>query len=109
MNQTMDLGQYRASETEKQRTRDLMRHIQGLAGSGKLALDIGARDGHFSRLLAEHFESVVALDLETPSIQHRHVLCVQGDVTALEYPDDAFDFVFCAEVLEHLPGRAGCT
>lgn len=101
----MDLSGYRESDTEKQRTRDLMAHIQAHADGGRTALDIGARDGHFSRLLAEHFASVVALDLERPVFQHANVSCVQGDVTALDFPDDTFDFVFCAEVLEHIPAH----
>ena len=29
--------------------------------------------------------------------------CVQGDITALEFPTDFFDIVVCTEVLEHIP------
>jgi SAM-dependent methyltransferase len=66
-------------------------------------LDVGARDGHFSRLLAEYFETVTALDLSIPQFDFDDVRPVQGDVTKLEFPDDYFDVVFCAEVLEHVP------
>jgi ubiquinone/menaquinone biosynthesis C-methylase UbiE len=81
----------------------LIRIIVNLASSGQNALDIGARDGHFSKLLTEYFRPVFALDLEKPSIKHKNVECVQGDVTNLDFPDNQFDFVFCAEVLEHIP------
>jgi SAM-dependent methyltransferase len=66
-------------------------------------LDIGARDGHFSKLLTQYFDRVVALDLQTPSFYHPSVEKVAGDATQLEYPDNSFDCVFCAEVLEHIP------
>ena len=66
-------------------------------------LDVGARDGHFSRLLTEHFEHVTALDLAKPQFCLDRVLPVQGDVTHLQFPDNEFDVVFCAEVLEHIP------
>jgi ubiquinone/menaquinone biosynthesis C-methylase UbiE len=66
-------------------------------------LDVGARDGHFSRLLTEHFESVTALDLTVPQIDVEGVRSIQGDVTDLQFPDNNFDVVLCAEVLEHVP------
>lgn len=101
----MDLIEYRKSDKEKNRTNDLMRIIHNLNNSEHNALDIGARDGHFSKLLAERFNSVFALDLEKPSIQHDNIICIQGDVTNLEFRDGSFDFVFCVEVLEHIPTK----
>lgn len=99
----MDLAEYRASDLEKQRTEDLMGLIRLASGSGNTALDIGARDGHFSRLLAGCFKMVTALDLEKPSIDLHNVYCVQGNLTKLEFKDNSFDFTLCAEVLEHIP------
>ena len=66
-------------------------------------LDIGARDGHFSRLLTEYFDEVTALDLERPTFNFPRVLPVAGDVNRLQFADGFFDVVFCAEVLEHIP------
>jgi SAM-dependent methyltransferase len=96
----MDIQQYRASTSEKLRTDDLLRLIPE---SGQAALDVGARDGHFSRLIADRFTEVTALDLNCPQIDHPRVKCVKGDITHLDFPDGAFDFVLCAEVLEHIP------
>lgn len=91
---------YRATASEQERTADLM----ALAPrSGAVALDVGARDGYFSRLLADRFERVIALDLAKPDISHRRVECVQGDAGALPYADASIDFVLCTEVLEHIP------
>jgi len=98
----MDLSQYRQSESEQHRTEDLMNLIQHISGSQRNALDIGARDGHFSVLLTEFFDDVTALDLKKPSISHSRITCVQGDITSLDFDDNTFDFVFCAEVLEHI-------
>lgn len=96
----MDLTAYRASDLERQRSTDLLRLIPP---SGKRALDIGARDGHFSILMAARFTEVIALDLTKPTIAHPGVECVEGNAAALPFQDNDFDFVFCAEVLEHIP------
>jgi hypothetical protein len=98
----MDLAEYRNSAREKERVADLM----GLVPThGESALDIGARDGFISKLLAERFLKVTSLDLDRPEIVHERILCVKGDVTALDFPDASFDLVFCAEVLEHIPPK----
>jgi SAM-dependent methyltransferase len=96
----MDLKRYRLTESEQARTGDLLRLLPRGGGS---VLEVGARDGYFSRLLAEHFEEVVALDLEKPAFAIDRVTPVQGDVRSLDFPDDFFDCVFCTEVLEHVP------
>lgn len=70
---------------------------------GSSALDVGARDGYMSLMLAERFDRVVALDLSPPTIEHPRVECMQGDAAALAFPDGAFHTVICAEVLEHIP------
>jgi len=54
-------------------------------------------------LLVELFDEVTALDLEKPTISHDKIACVQGDIINLDFDDNTFDLVFCAEVLEHIP------
>jgi ubiquinone/menaquinone biosynthesis C-methylase UbiE len=95
----MDLHKYRTSKSEQARAQDLLRI---LPSQGRSVLEIGARDGFFSRLLAERFETVTALDLDKPSIQLDRVVPFQGDVRRLAFPDHAFDCVVCTEVLEHV-------
>jgi SAM-dependent methyltransferase len=98
------LETYRASQSEQARTADLLRL---LPKGRRSVLDIGARDGHFSRLLSQHFAEVTALDLRKPCFEIPRVVAVAGDVTHLDFPDDSFDCVFCAEVLEHIPDVQG--
>jgi SAM-dependent methyltransferase len=102
-----DLQKYRASELEKARTADLLRVLpKGRA----TVLDIGARDGFFSKLLTEHFASVTALDLKKPPFHYPGIVTVAGDVTKLDFPDNAFDCIFCTKVLEHVPDvRKACS
>jgi hypothetical protein len=97
-----ELAEFRGREVEQRRVADLMNHLpQGLNS----ALDIGARDGFISKLLVEKVRNVTALDLETPVIDDERIHCAKGDVTNLDFPDDSFDLVLCAEVLEHIPTR----
>jgi hypothetical protein len=99
----MDLSEYRESSAEQNRTNDLLDVINNIDSVHRNALDIGARDGHFSKLLAGRYESVFALDLEKPTFKYKNVNCIQGNVINLEFCDGYFDFVFCVEVLEHIP------
>ena len=96
----MALTEYRASTLEQQRTADLLRLMPT---TGRHALDIGARDGHLSLLMADRFEKVIALDLTKPKLSHPKVQCLQGSAAEMQFSDKTFDFVFCAEVLEHVP------
>ena len=95
----MDLTEYRASPFERRRASDLLRLMPI---SGRNALDIGARDGYFSLLIADRFERVTALDLDEPKIEHPKIRCVKGDVAKMQFAEGSFDLVFCAEVLEYV-------
>jgi SAM-dependent methyltransferase len=95
-----DLTAYRQRPVERQRVDDLLAMVPP---GVRTVLDIGARDGHLSRLLANRGLQVTALDLEAPRIDDERIRCVAGDATALTYADGEFDLVLCAEVLEHIP------
>jgi Methyltransferase domain len=97
----MDLKDYRESPREQARIDSLL----GLISDGDTALDIGTRDGYFAKKMAERYTLVTALDLELPDIVHPKINPVKGNVGALQFDDNVFDTVLCAEVLEHLPGE----
>ena len=96
------LKEYRESQSEEKRSEDLARLVRLIPGKRGSVLDVGARDGHFSLALTEFYERVTALDLEKPSISHEGIDCVEGNITKLAFAENAFELVFCAEVLEHL-------
>src|SRR5215470_7764548 len=98
----MDLTEYRAGESARNRIAVLMMLLPENLDS---VVDVGARDGFISKLLAGRFPKVTALDLEEPRIDDERIRCVKGDVTDLNFPDASFDLVFCAEVIEHIPSR----
>ena len=98
----MNLDDYRNTTDEQARIADLLRLLTDRCDS---VLDVGARDGYVTKLLAEHFQRVVALDLTRPLIDHPRVTCVTGDVTRLNFPDGSMECIVCAEVLEHIPGN----
>jgi SAM-dependent methyltransferase len=98
--QMTGLEQYRASDMEKARTADL---VGMLPRNRKSVLDVGAREGFFSKLLTEHFPVVTAVDLQPLCFRYPRVERVAADATRLPFADNSFDCVFCAEVLEHIP------
>lgn len=91
------MREYRVSARERARELDLVSRF----GAGQMVLDVGARDGHYARLLCHGYARVVALDIEEPEIGG--CANVAGDVRNLQFDDNTFDFVLCAEVLEHVP------
>jgi ubiquinone/menaquinone biosynthesis C-methylase UbiE len=96
----MDLKEYRKSDIEQLRINSLM----DLVPSGlKKALDLGARDGYLSKKLTGYFDKVVAVDLQKPDIIDDKIESRQGDIAQLDFADNSFDLVLCAEVLEHIP------
>lgn len=94
------LDSYRQNTREQERIGSLFALVPE---HGTSALDVGARDGYLAKKLAECFDSVIALDIEQPDIDHPRILPVKGDATCLGFPDNHFDVVLCAEVLEHIP------
>ena len=97
----MSPNEYQNTPDEQKRVADLMDLLpHGL----DTVLDVGARDGFISKRLADRARRVTALDLELPVIDDPRITCVKGNATALDFDSDSFDLVFCAEVLEHIPG-----
>lgn len=94
-----DWQKYRDKPEEKERVNELFGLIDQ---RGEMALDIGAHEGFMSRMLTERFSHVVALDILKPQIEHPAISPIQGDICHLPFADNSFDFVLCAEVLEHI-------
>jgi 2-polyprenyl-3-methyl-5-hydroxy-6-metoxy-1,4-benzoquinol methylase len=77
-------------------------------------LEVGCGDGSFTRNLAEHSARVTAVDISASQIErnaraHPEIQFVQHDVAQpFPFALEAFDVIWCSEVLEHLfdPGFA---
>ena len=88
--------------------------------AGWRALDAGCGGGSHLPILADLVGPagrVVALDLEAANLDAARALCARqplpcavsldrGSITALPYPDDSFDAVWCANVAQHLDDAA---
>jgi SAM-dependent methyltransferase len=76
-------------------------------GGGRRVLDIGCAGGYLGEILAEHGFSVTGIDLpgtaHPPGI-HFVAADLDGGLPALE---GCFDYILCADVLEHLREPAG--
>jgi len=92
----IDLGQANQRHTTKGKliALDLVGH-----GSGDdKALDVGCRDGYFTKLLEVRGYNVISVDIEK-----KFEKCIVDDVNKpLPYRDNAFNLIWCSEVIEHL-------
>jgi SAM-dependent methyltransferase len=98
----VDYVKYRQSPSEQARIADLIRILPRNRSS---VVDIGARDGFITSILAQYFARVTSLDIVPPQFDDRSVTSIQGDVTRLPFADNSFDVVCCLEVLEHIEPR----
>ena len=82
---------------------------------GDTVLDCGCGEGFYTLIFSELFDCRVhALDYSRDLVgrarewvsQKDRVRFHVGDVTALPFPDEAFDRIVCTEVLEHIPDHA---
>ncbi len=72
--------------------------------AGSAVLDIGARDGGLRRFLPQGVR-YQGIDI-APEFARPDVL-IQDVSQGIPFPDGAYDFVFCIEVLEHVPNPFG--
>ncbi|MEW6076552.1 MAG: class I SAM-dependent methyltransferase [Thermodesulfobacteriota bacterium] len=79
-------------------------------------IDIGTGCGILLPALSRHFESVIALDLETEFLkqvktgfkENKAMQWLAGDARFLPIRDNVADLVVCAEVLEHIDSGLVC-
>jgi len=73
-------------------------------GNGRRLLDVGCADGYLSRLFAERGFSVTAIDAPGPRRAITDgIRYLEADLdSGLPMSEGRFDFVVCADILEHL-------
>lgn len=73
-------------------------------------LDIGASTGVIDAYLAQHFDSVIGIDIDVKAIEHaknnfrsQNLHFYHGDALNIEVKNESIDVVICSQVYEHVP------
>lgn len=69
-------------------------------------LEVGSGPQGVARYLQNN---VTGLELHRIRPAVKNLQIIEGSVTAIPYPDNAFDYVICSDVLEHLPAASRLT
>jgi len=75
--------------------------------AGKLVLDAGCGSGRFSEIALKLGASLIGVDYSSAveasklNLSATDKLIVQGDLAALPFSDQTFDFIYCIGVLQH--------
>jgi len=97
----IDVGQAQMKEKTKGKL-IAFSFVPMVSNSASEALDIGCRDGYWSRGLIDRGYRVTSLDIEP-----KYEKAIRYDANnKLPYDDNKFDIVWCSEVIEHLRNPA---
>jgi SAM-dependent methyltransferase len=91
---------WRSPAEERMRFRKAAALARVPPGAGAAVLDIGARDGGLRRFLPEgvRYQGIdIAPEFARPDVT------IQDVSQGIPFPAASYDFVFCIEVLEHVP------
>jgi len=73
-------------------------------------LDVGGSAGVIDNYLADHFLSVIGIDIDEPAIElaknqfkKTNLEFQLGDAMQLSFSDNTFDVVVCSQIYEHVP------
>jgi len=84
-----------------------MQYILPVVGqvADAVVLDLGCLDGHFTQYLTGRGNCVHAVDIRDYGIRRAlpTVRFCRGSGARLPYADASFDFLFCSDVVEHVP------
>jgi len=74
------------------------------------ALNVGGSSGIIDNILANHFQSVIGVDIDADAIEYArktynkpNLLFQTGDAMALDHDDSSIDVIICSQVYEHVP------
>lgn len=76
-------------------------------------LDIGASTGIIDSYLADHFKTVVGVDIDRQALMYAsetrnkaNLSFALGDAMNLPFADSCFDVLICAQIYEHVPNAS---
>lgn len=81
--------------------------ILDLVGCHKRMLDIGCRDGSIGQLLCKRGNEVIGIEISETAValareKGLHALRLDVEVEVLPFPEESFDVVVAAELIEHI-------
>jgi 2-polyprenyl-3-methyl-5-hydroxy-6-metoxy-1,4-benzoquinol methylase len=105
-----DPWNYQTSAYEKKKYDKTLEEALRRRNARGCALEIGCSIGIFTKMLAKHFDAVVAVDVSREAIKsameynesETNITFVCGDIRTVKFKQQ-FDVIFCAEVLSYIP------
>lgn len=102
------------SESRKEKAVRIVKLLEHYYGKGKLLdltlLDVGASTGIIDNELANHFKSVIGIDIDKDAIKFaqknfgkQNLTFKVDDAMNLSFKNNSFDVIICAQVYEHVP------
>jgi protein-L-isoaspartate O-methyltransferase len=107
--ETPDPWNYQTSEYERRKYEYVLACALKWRSANTSSLEVGCSVGVFSRMLADHFERITAIDLSKEALaaaSHynrgaRNARFVHSDLQSFD-ADEQYDVIFCAEILYYI-------
>jgi len=77
--------------------------------NGKVILDVGCAKGQYVRAMSKHSDNVRGFDFSDYCMNHleaeKKQIKKMNALNKWKYPDNEFEFIYCADMLEHIPEK----
>jgi len=107
--ETPDPWNYQSSEYERRKYEYVLACALKCRSANTSALEVGCSVGVFSRMLADHFQRITAIDLSKEALaaashynrDARNARFIHSDLQSFD-ADEQYDVIFCAEILYYV-------
>ena len=108
--ETPDPWNYQSSAYERRKYEYVLACALKQGSASGSALEVGCSVGVFSRMLAEHFEKVTAIDISREALaaasyynrEARNLRFVHSNLQSFAAAQEQYDVIFCAEILYYI-------
>jgi len=101
-------------QARERKAKTILAVLQDFSGNTAISslrlLDVGSSTGIIDNYLADHFLHVTGIDIDNEAVEFAHgtfqknnLTFMVADVMELDFPNDTFDVVVCAQIYEHVP------